>query len=92
MNFNNNRIQDVSKVFDRNWNVNHDRQGRQAVIDDRKKHFDKMYNIRSKEDKREEILRANSVEGQIGNLNSRMQAVVGNQNRMRINDFKNNFK
>lgn len=92
MEIRNNRVQDVSQVFDKNWKVNHDRQGRKEFIDSRKQHFEKMYNIKSKEDKKQEMLRANSVDGQVKSLNNRMQSMTGNQNRMRVNDFKNNFR
>ena len=92
MEFKNNRVQDITKVFDRNWNVNHDREGRQSLVDSRKQHFEKMYNIKSKENHRQEMLRANSVDGQVKNLNDRMNSMVGNQNRMRVSEFKNNFR
>lgn len=92
MEFRNNRVQDVTQVFDRNWNVNHDRQGRKEFLDGRKEHFNKLYNIKSKEDKKQEILRTNSVDGQVKSLNDRMQALNGNQNRMRMSDFKNNLR
>ena len=92
MEFKNNRVQDLTQVFDKNWNINHDYQGRKEILDGRKEHFSRMYNIRSKEDKRQEILRGNSVEGQVKSLNDRMQGMTNSQNRIRLNDFKNNFR
>lgn len=92
MDFNNRRVQDVSQVFDRNWNVNKNNQKRQEFLDGRKEHFKKMYNIRDKEDKRQEILKANSVNGQVESLNNRMQAVTNGQRITRMNDFKSNFR
>ena len=92
MEFRGSRVQDVSQVFDRNWQVNHDMAGRQAMVDNRKKHFDKMYNIKSKEDKRAEMRRLNSVDGQVKSLNDRMQSMTSSQNRMKVNDFKSNFR
>ncbi|MBQ8681760.1 MAG: hypothetical protein IJ509_02495 [Bacilli bacterium] len=88
----NKRVQDVSQVFDRRWNVNRDYQGRQQFLDERKDHFKKMYNIHDKEDRRQEILRANSVSGQVQNLNERMQAANNEQRMIQRNDFKNNFR
>ena len=88
----NRRVQDVTQVFDRNWTVNKNNQGRQEFLNDRKEHFKKMYNIQDKDERRQEILRANSVNGQVQNLNDRMQAVNNGQRIMRMNDFKNNFK
>ena len=92
MEFKNNRVQDLTQVFDKNWNINHDYHGRKEILDGRKEHFNRMYNIRSKEDKRQEILRGNSVEGQVKSLNDRMQGMTNSQNRIRLNDFKNNFR
>lgn len=88
----NKRVQDIDQVFDRNWNVNRNNQNRQKFLDGRKEHFKKMYNIQDKEDRRQEILRSNSVSGQVENLNQRMQAVNQNQNRMKMNNIKNNFR
>ena len=88
----NKRVQDIDQVFDRNWNVNRNNQNRQKFLDGRKEHFKKMYNIHDKEDRRQEILRSNSVSGQVENLNQRMQAVNQNQNRMKMNNIKNNFR
>ena len=92
MEFKNNRVQDLSQVFDRNWQVNRNNTQRREFLDSRKEHFKKMYNIQDKADHRQEILRANSVNGQVQNLNERMQAMNNSQNMMRRNDFKNNFR
>ena len=88
----NRRVQDVTQIFDRNWNVNKNNQQRQDFLDGRKEHFKKMYNIHDKEDRKQEILKANSVNGQVQNLNERMQAASNSQRRMQMNNFKNNFK
>lgn len=88
----NKRVQDLSQVFEQNWNVNKNNQQRQEFLNGRKEHFKRMYNIRDKEDKRQELLRANSVNGQVENLNERMNAMTSAQNRMRMNNFKNNFR
>lgn len=92
MEFRNNRVQDISQVFDRNWQVNRNNQQRKEFLDSRKEHFKRMYNIQDKADQRQEILRANSVNGQVQNLNERMQVMNNGQNMMRRNDFKNNFR
>lgn len=88
----NKRVQDVTKVFDDRWNVNHDYAGRKAIIDDRKEHFNKMFNIKPKEDKRKEILRANSVNGKVESLNKRMDAANFGMQMARKNDIKNKFR
>lgn len=92
MDFNNKRVQDISQVFDRNWQVNRNNSKRQEFLSGRREHFNRMFNIRDKADMRQEVMRANSVEGQVSNLNERMNATVNGQNRMRMNDLKNNFK
>lgn len=92
MDFNNKRVQDVNQVFDRNWNVNRNNQERREFLDYRKEHFRKMYNIKDKTAQRAEILRANSVEGQVEALNSRMQAMNSGQRMNRMNNFKDSFR
>lgn len=88
----NRRVQDVSQVFDRNWNLNNNNKTRKEFLDGRKEHFKRMYNIKDKAERRQEILRANSVNGQVESLNNRMQAMKQGQSRIRMNDFKNNFR
>ena len=79
-------------MFDRNWQVNKNNQKRQEFFRERKEHFNRMFNIRDKEGMKQDVLKSNSVEGQVNNLNARINGVVSSQNRMRMNDFKNNFK
>ena len=88
----NKRVQDVSQVFDRNWNVNKNNQPRKEFLNERKEHFNKMFNIKDKEVRRQEILKANSVNGQVQNLNERMQAMNDGQRIARMNNIKNNFR
>lgn len=91
MNFNK-RVQDVSQVFDSRWNANHNYQEKKQFLDNRKEHFNKMYNIQDKDVRKQEILRANSVNGKIEGLNQRMGAVNSNERLARRNDFKSNFR
>lgn len=88
----NRRVQDLTEVFDRNYNVNQNNKGRQEFLDGRREHFKKVYGIKDKKDYRDEVLRANSVKGQVDNLNSRMQAFGEGQRAMNRNNFKNNFR
>lgn len=88
----NKRVQDLTQVFSRNWNVNKNNQQRTEFLQHRKEHLKKMYNIQDTVEQRQEILRANSVNGQVQNLNERMQAMNNSQRIARMNDFKKNFK
>ena len=88
----NRRVQDLTQVFDRNWNVNRNNSQRQEFLDNRKEHLKKMYNIQDKNEVNKEILRSHSVNGQVQNLNERMQAMNQGQRMARLNDFKNNFR
>lgn len=88
----NKRLQDVSQVFDSRWNVNHNYKERTEFLDSRKAHFKKMYKIQDKNVQRQEILRANSIEGKLENLNQKMSAVNSNNRVAKMNDFKNNFR
>lgn len=88
----NKRVQDLSQVFDRNWNVNRNNQVRKEFLDHRKDYFKKMYNIPDKNEQRREILKANSVNGRVQNLNERMNNMNSGQRIARMNDLKNGFK
>ena len=92
MEFGNKRVQDLSQVFNRNYQVNKNNGGSNNVVRERNDFFNRMYNIKDKQTKREEILKANSVDGQVKALNDRMNAMNGSQNRNRMNDFRNNFR
>lgn len=86
---NNKRLQDLTQVFDSRWNAD---KGRKEFLDERKEHMKRMFNIQDKQDYRKEILRANSVNGRIENLNDKMGAANNMQRMDRLNNFKNNFK
>lgn len=86
----NRRVQDVTEVFDRRWNVNKNKAN--EAVNDRKQHFNKMFNIQDKNDQRKEILYQNSVEGQVNALNERMNAMNQGNRINRMNNFRNGFK
>ena len=88
----NKRVQDLSQVFDRTWNVNRNNQVRKEFLDHRKDYFNKMHNIPDKNEQRREILQANSVNGRVQNLNERMNNMNSGQRIARMNDLKNGFK
>lgn len=88
----NRRVQDLTQVFDRNYQVNHDNKGRQEYLDSRREYFKKVYGIKDKKDYRDEVLRTNSVNGQVENLNNRMKSFTESQKAMNRNNFKNNFR
>ena len=46
----NRRVKDVNQVFDSQWKVNHNYKERQEFLDKRQQHFNKMYNIKDKQD------------------------------------------
>ena len=82
------RVNDVSQVFDSQWNVNHNYQGQKQFLDARKKHFDRMHNIVDKEERKKEILQANSVEGRVRRLEENMKAASGNELLRNRNNFR----
>lgn len=91
------RGQDLTEIFDSRWQVNHDYQGRKEFLDSRKDHLKRMYDVQDRNNvqmnaRRQEILRANSVNGRVENLNQRMDAANTSQRMARLNDFKNNFR
>lgn len=86
----NRRVQDTTQVFDRRWNANINKANN--AVNERKEHFNRMFNIRDKEDQRKEIRYQNSVEGQVKNLNERMNAINQGNRINRMNNFRNGFK
>ena len=50
------RRNDVSQVFDRQWQVSHNYQGRKQFLDARKDHFNKLHNVVDKDAQKKEIL------------------------------------
>ena len=88
----NKRVQDIDKVFDRKWQVNNNNTQRKEFLDGRKQHFNRMFNIKDKTDRRQEILKASSVNGQVESLNQRMSAMTNGQRIARMNNFKDNFR
>ena len=70
------RTEDLTKVFDRKYHANHDVNG---AVQQKKKDFNfKMFGIKDKEDVRKELREANSVEGQVKNLQDRMNSMNNN--------------
>ena len=88
----NKRVQDVSQVFDRQWSVNRNTQEKKAFFDNRKVQCLGIDSKTQVKNRRQEILRANSVSGQINRLNEKMQAMDASQRLAKMNDFKNNFR
>jgi len=86
------RVQDINKVFDRNWNVNRNNKNREDFLNHRKDYFNKMYNISDKDERRREMLEANSVNSQVRGLNERIKSASDVNRISRMNDLKNNFK
>lgn len=86
------RVQDVGQVFDSRWKANHGYQERKEFLDGRKQHFNKMYNIQDKDERKKEFLRASSVDGQVQRLSDKMNAADAGNRMGKMIDFKNNFR
>ena len=81
------RTQDLEEVFNQRWKANNFHQnGVKQNIEKNKEFFNKMYNIKSKEDKKKEMLEANSVNGRVARLEEKMKAASAGFNK------KNNFR
>lgn len=74
----NRKVNDISEIFDKQWEVNHNYQEKKEFLDNRKNHFNRMNNIVDKEDRKKEILEANSVNGRVNRLEQNMKAARGN--------------
>ena len=84
MNFNGNQ-QDLETVFNQRWKANnYNQNGMKEKIEQQNNHFNKMFNIKPKEEQRKEILKANSIEGRLERLEQSMKSLSNMNN-------KNNF-
>lgn len=86
----NKRVQDPTTIFDRRYNANKNKAN--EAVQQKKEHFNKMFNIKEKTDQRKEILYQNSVDGQVKSLNERMNAMTQGNRINRMNNFRNGFK
>jgi len=86
----NKRVQDIETVFNRNWTINKNKATKQ--VEERKEHFNKMFNIQDKREQRKDILYRNSVEGQVKSLNERMNNMNSANRINRMNNLRNGFK
>ncbi len=78
-----NRLDDLEKVFDNRWKANNNNyNGVKERVEANNEHFNKMFNIKSKEERKKEIRYANSVEGQVERLNNNMK-LFNNRNNFR---------
>ncbi len=82
------RTNDIEKVFDQRWKANHNYDEIQKKMEQRQQHFNKMYHIRDKNERKKEILEANSVNGQIKRLEENMRAASGNELFRNRNSFR----
>lgn len=86
----NKRVQDPTQIFDRRWTVNQNKATKQ--VEERKQHFNRMFNIKDKTDQRKEMLYQNSVEGQVNALNDRINSMNQGNRINKMNNFRNGFK
>ena len=71
-----NRRNSLDRISDQMWKANNYRtNGVMNKIKESREQFNRINNIKSKEDQRKEILHANSVEGRLERLNQQMNAV-----------------
>lgn len=88
----NQRLQDTSQIFEKQWKANHNYNNIKEYNEGRKKHFNQMYNIQEKEERQEELLRMTSVDGRLERLTEKMNAAKNTHNIEKMNNFKNGFK
>ena len=89
MDFNNKRVEDLTKVFDKRYSANN---GNYEKVSQAKKDFNyRMFGIRDKEDKRQELREANSPQGQVNRLNERIGNAKSINNINRMNNIRGRF-
>lgn len=86
------RVTDIEKVFDSSWHANHNRENVKKYQEERKKHFQKLLNIKDKEEHKKEVLEFHSVNGKVKRLEENMRAADSVNRLDKMNQFKNNFR
>ena len=77
---------DIEQVFNQRWQANNYRlNGIKDKIQNEKDAFNRINNIKTKEDIKKEVLEANSINGRLERLNRNIEATKGFNNRNRFN-------
>ena len=72
---------DIEQVFNQRWKANNYRlNGIKDKIQNKKDTFNRINNIKPKEEIRKEVLEANSINGRLKRLNESIAAAKGNRN------------
>lgn len=72
---------DIEQVFNQRWQANNYRlNGIKDKIQNEKDTFNRINNIKPKEEIRKEVLEANSINGRLKRLNESIAAAKGNRN------------
>lgn len=72
---------DIEQVFNQRWQANNYRlNGIKDKIQNEKDAFNRINNIKPKEEIRKEVLEANSINGRLKRLNESIAAAKGNRN------------
>ena len=72
---------DIEQVFNQRWQANNYRlNGIKDKIQNEKATFNRINNIKPKEEIRKEVLEANSINGRLKRLNESIAAAKGNRN------------
>ena len=72
---------DIEQVFNQRWKANNYRlNGIKDKIQNEKDTFNRINNIKPKEEIRKEVLEANSINGRLKRLNESIAAAKGNRN------------
>ena len=82
------KVNDIETVFNQNWNANHNYQELKKMRENRQQHFNHLHGIKDKEERKKEILAANSIEGRVKRLEENMRASQGNELLRNRNNFR----
>lgn len=86
----NNRQEDLMKVFDRTWKVNHSDAIKKAT-EGEKKFIDRMFNVKSKDEK-SNIHKPLTQKEQLSELQKNMNGMNDFNNQIKLNNIRGKFK
>lgn len=82
------KVNDIETIFNQNWQANHNHQEIKKMKENQQNHWNHLYNVKDKEERKKEILTTNSVEERVKRLEENMRASQGNELFRSRNNFR----
>lgn len=86
----NNRMEDLTKVFDRTWKANHNDDVKKAR--EKEKNFiDRLFNVKNSKDNNNNNMKPLTPNEQVGNLQRNINGMNSFNNQTKLNNIRGKF-